>query len=265
MAISESIIYKIRRECYKYLVDHFPRIILDRIWKKDFGYTVNWEHPRDLNEKIEWLICYGDTKMWPQLADKYKVREYVTQRGYGHILPQLYGVWNDASKIDFSKLPEKFILKCNHDSGSYHIVNKQEGYDPIGISEKMNRYLNEKFGYRYCEPHYNKIKPLVIAEEFFEAPLDTNSTSLIDYKVWCFDGNPYCIFTCSNRSHKGIDINVFDLDWHVHPEYAVFSDHYRDGNGEVPKPMILNNMLEVASSLSKGLPQARVDFYIIDH
>ena len=264
MAIFESIINKARWEYYKFRVDHFPKLILDKIWKRKYGYTIDWKKPRDLNEKIEWLICYGNTKMWPALADKYKVREYVIERGFGHILPQLYGVWNDATKIDFSKLPEQFILKCNHDSGSYIIVDKQKSFDRSEITEKMNRHLKEKFGYRFCEPHYNKIKPLVIAEEYLESSIDTFSTSLIDYKVWCFDGKPYCIFTCHNRTNKGIETNVYDLNWHVHPEYSVFSNHYRNGNGKIPKPIVLKDMLEAASALSRGLPQARVDFYIIN-
>ena len=80
------------------MVDHYPRKVLDIIWKREFGYTVDWKNPRDLNEKIEWLICYGDTSKWPLLADKYRVREYVKQKELGHLLPQLYGVWDDAPK-----------------------------------------------------------------------------------------------------------------------------------------------------------------------
>ena len=261
----KNAIDKFRWEYYKLLVDHYPRRILDGIWMKEFGYTVNWDNPRDLNEKIEWLICYGDTSKWPLLADKYRVREYVKKRGYRHILPKLYGGWDDAKKIDFSKLPDKFVLKCNHDSGSIHIIDKQRGYNEQDVSDNLNKHLRHKFGYRFCEPHYNKIKPLIIAEEFLNSSDDTFSSSLIDYKVWCFDGNPYCIFTCFNRNNEGIDTNVYDLDWHVHPEFSVFTNHYRNGKGIVPKPIILDCLLEAASSLSKDLPQARIDFYIIDN
>ena len=112
---------------YKYLVDHYPRIIIDRIWKKTYGHKLNWENPIDINEKIQWLICYGDTSNWHILADKYKVREYVTEKGYRDILPKLYGCWEDANNIDFSSLPDKFIIKCNHDSASWHIIDQSKG------------------------------------------------------------------------------------------------------------------------------------------
>lgn len=123
---------------YNFYVDNRPRTIIDRIWMRDFGYTVEWKHPRDLNEKIEWLICYGDTSAWPDLADKYKVREYVKEKGYEYLLPQLYGVWKDVSQIDYTSLPNKFVIKCNHDCGSYHIVNKQDGFNMEDINLVMN-------------------------------------------------------------------------------------------------------------------------------
>ncbi len=256
---------KLKWERYKFLVNHNPRKVLDKIWEREFGYTVDWNNPRDLNEKIEWLICYGDTSKWPLLADKYRVREYVKQKGLGHLLPQLYGVWDDAKKIDFSKLPKRFILKCNHDCGSYQIINKNKGFDQIKVVEELNKHLKQKFGYRYCEPHYNRIKPLIIAEEFLESTQDSFSFSLVDYKVWCFDGKPYHIWTYYNRDHNGTDMNVYDLNWQVYPEYSIFTDYYRNGEGKVPKPALLDEMLNASSILSKGIPQARIDFYIVDN
>lgn len=180
------------------------------------------------------------------------------------MLPQLYGVYDDANKIDFSKLPNKFILKCNHDCGSYQIINKDKGFDQVKIVEELNKHLKQKFGYRYCEPHYNKIKPLIIAEELLESTQDTFSSSLVDYKVWCFDGKPYSIFTCYNRDSSGMETNVYDLDWNVHTEHSVFTNHFRDGKGRVPIPFVLKELLDSASILSKDLPQVRIDFYIVE-
>lgn len=256
---------KLRWERYKYLVDHNPRKILDKIWMKQYGYTVDWKNPRDLNEKIEWLICYGDTSLWTLLADKYRVREYITQKGMAHILPILYGVWDDARSIDFSVLPDKFVLKCNHDSGSCHIINKQRGCHKEQIITFFNQRLKYRFGYNHCEPHYNKIKPLIIAEEFLESKEDDFSASIVDYKIWCFDGKPYCIWTLYNRDQNGIDSKLFDLNWENHPEHLVFTSYYRNGKGYVPKPSLLDEMLTIASVLTKGLPQVRIDFYIINN
>ncbi len=257
-------ISKIKSYTYNYLVDHYPRFIIDGIWKKTYGRKMNWKNPIDINEKNQWLICYGDTSLWPTLADKYKVREYVADLGYGHILTKLYGHWDDANDIDFDALPEKFIIKCNHDSGSWHIIDKKRGFDKKAIIDDLNQRIKRKFGYLHCEPHYNKILPQIIAEQFWENEQESFSSSLIDYKVWCFDGTPFCIFVCYNRDHSTIDVNVYDTMWNVHPEYSIFTSHCRDGKGRCPKPILLDEMIEAASILSKGQPEARVDFYIVE-
>lgn len=246
-----------------YQVDHYPQKLIDRIWLNTYGYKIDWNHPQDLNEKIQWLICYGDTSRWPDLTDKYKVREYVSQKGYANHLTKLYGVWDDARKIDFDSLPSKFVLKCNHDSGSCHIVDKSRPYNPNIIIRELNKRLRTKYGYIHCEPHYNEITPCIIAEEYLEMPEDNFSSSLVDYKIWCFNGKPYSIFTIHNRTKDSIHISSYDLEWIVHPEHCAFSNYYRDGGNKVQKPCLFNKMLEIASSLSEGFPEVRVDLYYI--
>lgn len=254
---------KISYSYYKFLVDFCPRIVIDKIWNNTMGRKVNWREPLDINEKIEWLICYGDTSKWTCLADKYKVRNYLREKGHESILPQLYGVWDDAFKIDFNSLPQRFVLKCNHDCGSIRIIDKNLGYDIKKLQKHLNSCLKTKFGYKTCEPHYNRIKPLIIAEEFLENE-SSYSMSLIDYKVWCFNGKPYSIFVIYDRHHDYMYTNLYDLDWNVHPEYSVFTSHLRDGKGRVPKPRNFKQMLSVAADLSQGFPEVRVDFYEIN-
>ena len=248
----------------RWLIDHHPRKVIDEIWLRDFGYTVDWSNPRDLNEKIEWLICYGDTSLWPQLADKFKVRKFVEEKGYAHLLTKLYGKWDKAKDIDFESLPDHFVLKCNHDSGSTCIVNKSDCFDNNHIVDKFEKHLKNKYGFKECEPHYNKIKPLVIAEELLPLNNDQHSISLIDYKVWCFHGKPFCVWTVYNRTKESMYTNVYDLNWKVHPEWSIFNDFYRDGKGVLLPPECLDEMLNVAADLSKGFPQVRVDFYVVN-
>ena len=245
---------------FKYLVDHNPRAAIDKIWMRKYGYTVDWDTPRDLNEKIEWLICYGDTSGWPALADKVTVRDYVRRKGYERLLPQVLGVWNHAHAIDFDALPDRFVLKCTHDCESIRFIDKTQHFDPKGVIQHFDTCLKKKYGHRYCEPHYNKIKPRVIAEEFLQ-PDNPLSSSLIDYKVWCFEGKADFVFVCHNREKDHLSVNVYDLDWNVHPEYSVFSPKYRDGQGKIPRPEHLAEMIETAETLSKGLHEARIDFY----
>lgn len=263
--IFKKILQFIEWKHYCFLVDHFPHKAINQKWQRDYGYNIDWDSPKNLNEKIQWLMCFGDTSRWADLADKYKVRKFVEEKGYGHLLPQLLGVWDDARKIDFSLLPNKFILKCNHDSGSYCKVNKSEEFDKDSICRRLNAHLKQKFGYKNCEPHYNKISPrLIIAEEFLESETDGFSDSLVDYKVWCFNGEPAYIWVYYNRNHEGTDFKLYDLNWEEHKEKTMPNKFYRDGNAEIKRPRCFKEMLLAAKSFSTGFPEVRVDFYIVN-
>lgn len=247
-----------------FLIDHCPRIIIQHEWPGFSGHKIDWNNPRDFNEKIQWLMCFSDTSEWVRLADKYLVRDFVKERGLEHILTKLYGVWDKAEDINYDELPEKFVIKCNHDSGSTHFVDKSRGFDKNQINKDLSYRLKQKFGYVSCEPHYNRIKPCILAEELLENRDISFSSSLIDYKFWCFDGKPYSLCAYYNRTSESTYVNEFDLEWNVHPECSVFTSHYRNGMGKVPKPKNFSKMIEYAGILSKGFPAVRVDFYNIE-
>ena len=227
-----------------------------------FHKMPNYEHPTDINEKINWVKFYGDTSQWPDLADKYKVRQYVESLGLGDILVALYGHWDKASDIDWDSLPKEFVLKVNNGCGDVLICRDKEALDKKAVVATYDRLVSKKYGDITGEPHYAKIKPCVIAEELLDIskqPIKT--TSLIDYKVWCLNEKPYCIWCAWNRGSHGADCGVFDIDWNYHPEWSVFTEHYRKGLDRLPKPSSFERMLEVAAKLSEGFPILRVDLY----
>lgn len=263
-----SIVRRIKDIIRRTLIDHYPRLIVEHEWPGVTGRRIDWKNPKDINEKIQWLICFSDISEWSRLTDKVLVREYIKKKGLEDLLPRLYGVWDDANDIILSELPDKFVLKCNHDSGSIHVIDKSKSFDFEAIKKKLNDLLRIKFGYVGCEPHYNRIKPRIIAEELLEShdPEAAFSSSLIDYKVWCFNGEPHSFLVCYGRDqdHDIIYLNEYDLDWNVHPEYSVFDDHFLDGEGKVKKPKTFTQMLDSARALSEGFPEVRVDFYEVD-
>lgn len=256
-------IVQIKERIKRLIWDYNRPFMAKRYYKRYLGYPLNLKNPQDINEKIQWLLCYADTSNWSNLADKYKVREYVTSHGFGDMLVPLYGVWEKAEDIDFDSLPEKFVLKCNHDSGSCKIIDKKTGFNKNDIITFFSRHLKIKYGYTQGELYYNRIKPLIVAEEFIESDA-LFSSSLIDYKIWCFDGKPYSIWACYNRTAKSVCVNIYDLNWNCHPELSVFTSHYRDGKGLLPKPVAFDRMLRAASVLSQKLPEVRVDFYEVN-
>ena len=254
---------RITKKWNEFLVDYFTKYVLSKYWYRDFHYRLDWNNPKDLNEKIQWLILNSDTSEWSRLADKVAVRDYVKEKGLGHMLIPLLGVWNDARKIDFDNLPDKFVLKCNHDSASVKIIDKSVGFDKKKIIEDFNNKLRVKFGYLSCEPHYNRIPPMIMAEEYLPIDGAGISKTPIDYKIWCFNGKPYIVWVAYNRdnAHGHVEVEQYDLKWNYHHEWGRFTNHYRDGGGKVPCPKSLDEMLNAAKLLSEGFPEVRVDFY----
>ena len=243
------------RKRYEWELDHHHDRVVQKEWKKRYGRTIDWSHPADINEKIQWLMCFSDTSEWTRLSDKIQVRDYVAEKGFGDLLIPLLGTWKHAADIPWNTLPAKFVLKCNHDSGSTHIIDTST--DRAAVAAALDEALKQKYGYRHGEMHYNGIEPCILAEAY----LDGGEAVPVDYKVWCFDGKPYCIWACHGRTADHVYVNVYDLDWTPRPEASVFTDHYRDGGCSLPKPATLPKMLEAAAKLSEGFPEVRVDFY----
>ena len=244
---------------------HYPKRLASALFRRTFGRRLDWKNPKDLNEKINWLKFHSDTSMWSKLADKYAVRSYVAHKGYEDTLVKLYGAWESPEQIDADVLPDKFIVKLNNGSGDAVICKDKTSFDPDGLRRSMAGALKSEFGYISAEPHYLDIKPMIIAEELLDASRQSvESDSLIDYKIWCFNGVPECVFVALNRTKSSLDVLLYDTEWNVHPEYLNFTGHYRRYEGEIPRPANLDRMLKMAADLSAGFPQVRVDLYEVD-
>lgn len=228
-----------------------------------FHKPINLKHPSDLNEKIQYLSLYTDTSAWTQLTDKYGVRAYVEERGLGHILNTLYGVWDSADDMDFSMLPEQFVLKATHGSGDGIIVRDKSLLDTDHVRDVFRHTLSETYGLAEGNLHYSRIRPRVIAEALLvnDEWSSRYSSSLIDYKFWCFNGKAHYILTCTNR--KGAnksELLTYDTAWNPHPEYGLYNDHYLEGS-PMPPPPRLDDMIHIAETLAAPFPLVRVDLY----
>ena len=220
----------------------------------------DFRHPRDINEKIQWLIGSRHSKEWSRYADKIAVREYVSACGYSHLLVPMLGSWKHAADIPWNELPQKFVLKCNHDSGSTVVVDRNApDFDISAVSSFLERKLRRSFGYVNGEFFYDRIRPRILAEALL--PLPEGSASIPDYKVWCFDGRPYCIWACVNRSSGSVEVRTYSTEWVPLPGVDTSTGQYHTLDRPLPPPEHLKEMLEAAAKLSKGFPEVRVDFY----
>lgn len=238
-----------------------PKAICSDMFRGFLGYDMDWKNPQDYNEKINWMKFNYDTSEWTRLADKIRVRDYVKERIGEEVLPEIYGIWKKAEEIDFDALPSKFVLKTNHGCGTVIPVPDKSKLDIKQACQQLNAWAKQKFGYYTVEPHYLKIKPLIYAEELLENDADFSS-SLVDYKVFCLGGKPYCILVCSDRLlGKHTNLTFYDLNWNQILELPT-GKHLGESK-PIPKPDCLNQLLDCAEKLAAGHPQIRVDFYIV--
>ncbi len=245
-----------------------PKTLLQLRYYALFKKKLNLKDPKNINEKILWAKLYADTSEWTRLADKRLVRDYVKEIGLGDTLVELYATWYSADEVDFDTIPDDFIIKANNGDGkgTNKIVRKSEltPEKKEELKALVKDWLSRKnIGLLHAEPQYKGMRPCVIAEQLLPAP--KGGSTLVDYKIWCFNGKAHYIWVCSDRSKDGNSAHVmtYDLDWNSHPEFSVFTSDYLRGEVK-PRPKNLNKMIEIAERLSKGFPELRVDLYNID-
>jgi hypothetical protein len=239
-----------------------PEKLAVKNYKNVFGENPNLKNPKNLIEKIIWLQFNSDTSLWTLCADKFRVREYVKNRGQEDILCKLYGVWEDANQIDFDVLPEEFVLKTNNSCGQIIIVRNKADLNIKETRDKLRQWMSQGYGYSNAQMHYTRIEPCIIAEELLESE---STSSLVDYKIWCFNGVPECILVCSERiPGQGVySLSMYDTEWNNISEQALNTQSIHFRGTEIPKPDNFNAMLHYASKLSEGFPEVRVDLYNI--
>lgn len=233
------------------------RFLPDRLYIKSrykicFGRPLRLNPPRSFNEKISWLMLNDRDPRNHLLVDKVRVKEIVSSLiGSEHVIPTL-GVWRSASEIDFESLPEAFILKCNHDSGSAIICNDKSTFDVEEARASLQKSLNidyYKFSREWC---YKDVPRRILAEPL----LNPDGSHLDDYRFFCSGGEPRLVYV-STAGH----INFLSPDWRLLP----FARTDYPPQATLPeKPSKFEEMLEISRILSRGKRFVRVDLYQVD-
>lgn len=219
---------------------------------------LNLKNPQTFNEKLQWLKLYNRKPEYTTMVDKYRVRDYIKEKiGEEYLIPLVGGPWESAEEIDFDALPDQFVLKCNHDSGSVVICRDKKTFDIEAARKKLDDCVKHNFWYLGREWHYKNVKPCIIAEKYM---VDESESELKDYKVFNFDGKPEMIQVDFGRfkNHKR---NLYDTDW----QYIKAAAEYpMDPEIKIDRPRQLAQMLRLAGILSKEIPFLRTDFYSIE-
>lgn len=216
------------------------------------------DDPRTLNEKLQWLKLHDRNPKYAELVDKYAVRDHVKKLiGEEYLIP-LLGVWDDPDKIDFEKLPDRFVLKCTHNSGKGMCICRDKSKLNIKkVKRELAKGLKEDYYKLNREWPYSKVTPKIIAEQYMT---DESGIELKDYKIFCFNGKPEYVEVDFNR-HIEHKLNPYDFDWNP---LNFCDDSKNDYNADIKKPKRLEDMYHIAQELSKDMDFLRVDFYSVE-
>lgn len=224
-----------------------------------YGRWPDLENPQSFDEKLLWLMLYWRHPLKTLCGDKYTVRSYVEECGLGHLLTDSLGVYESSKDIDFSALPQSFVLKCSHGCSFNIICRDKSKLDLADIRRRLDTWLMVDYSTVSGELHYSGIKPRIICEPFLGAP---DGSLPLDYKVYCFEGRAYCTMVCVDRDITGENAiyYFYDREWKSRLPYEELILLY---DREIPKPEIYDKMIDAAEKLAKPFPFVRVDFYYI--
>ena len=214
--------------------------------------------PKRYNDKLQWLKLHCHRPEFTMMADKVAVKPFVAEKIGAEYVAPLLGVWDRVEDIDWDSLPQKFVLKTNHDGGNFGVVicKDKDTFDRAKAAKRLKASMRRNTYLLGREWPYKNIQRKVFAEEFIE---DKGRGELLDYKFYCFDGEVKIVFIASGRqSLKEVCIDYYDADCnHI--------DGLRQSHPNAPvppaKPDHFDLMKELAEKLSAGILHVRVDFY----
>ncbi len=246
------------------ILSHFGTWLPDSLYLKimfrlEMGYKLNLEEPHTFNEKLQWLKLYNRNPKYTQMVDKFEAKTVAENiLGNDYIIPTL-GVWDRFEDIDFSSLPDRFVLKTTNGGGGGGVIicRDKNKLNLPSVAEQLNSSLKENIYQQFKEWPYKNVIPRILAEKF----MVDESGELRDYKFYCFNGEPKVFLVASERfSGHRTYFDYFDMEGNHLP----FTQGGMNNPITPTIPSTFEKMKQVAMKLSHGLPHVRIDLYSVD-
>ena len=224
-------------------------------FKKYLGYEIDFnKEPETFNQKIQFRKLYDNNPLYSICADKYRVREYVKEKiGEEYLIP-LYLVTDKLTEEQWDKLPNSFVAKANHDSGTVKIIKDKNKVDKKKIIKELNMSLKFDYGIVSLEKYYSNIPRKIIVEKYLKE-------EIVDYKFLCFNGKVEMLFLCLNRNSTGLNVDFYSKEWEKLP----FERHYKNSDKIINKPDNYEKMIEISEKLAEDFDFVRVDLYEVNN
>ena len=248
------------KEIYGYLIGVIflfsPVKASQTMYRVSMGKKLNLKNPKGFNEKLMWLKHYWNEPLKGKCSDKLLVRNYVIQKECKEILNGIYSVFESVEEIQWDDLPEKFVLKCTYGAGANVICKDKNSLDILSSKSLLKKGLKPSFLHKTAEFHGIKTSNKIICEKYIETK---QGEVPIDYKVYCFNGEPKVILAMKDRN-KNMKRMFYDINWIPLYEYA----NREVCNGVIEKPENLEKLIYYSRKLSEGFPFVRVDLFSND-
>ena len=244
----------------KGLLNWMPdRMYLKLAYRMQMEIRLDLKNPQTFNEKLQWLKLNDRNRLYVKMVDKYEAKEYIASIvGKEFIIPTI-SIWKKADDIDPKELPNQFVLKCTHDSGSIVICKDKNTFNWEAAKRKLQKHMKKSMYWFGREWPYKNVQPRIIAEPFLE---DSVTGELIDYKIHCFNGKAKLILVCSGRfKGGGLTEDFFDTEWN---HLNVRRPGHNNSIEIIDRPAKLSKMISIAEQLSKNNIFLRVDFYVVN-
>jgi hypothetical protein len=223
------------------------------------GHKMVWKNPTRFTAKLQILRydIYPYDPLVIRAAGRVTVRDYVTEKGLGDYLIPIYGVYDRFEDIDFSKLPNLFVIKASHACAFNYICKDKSTLDLKMLKKKCHKWLRTNYGKKTLELHYSKIKPQLIIEEY----VGSDTALPEEYKISVFNGTPKYLYHVTGR---GGDIRYNNMDAEFKPFDGAQFNHWSKSDITPQKPPQFEEMMHLAGILGQDFPYVRADFFLVD-
>lgn len=232
---------------------------LKLLYRLSVGHKLNLEKPETYCEKLQWLKLYNKHDVYTRMVDKVTVKDWVSEKiGSEYIIPTI-AVYNNTDEIDFEKLPNQFVLKCNHNSKVGLCICKDKfSFNIQRAIKELKRGLSENHYMKTREWPYKNVPRRILAEKYME---EEGASFLHDYKVMCFNGEAKLIEYHAGRFSGGHTQDFYDTKWN---KTTITQGHNGSPCDYIEKkPALLEEMIRLSEVLSADIPHVRVDWYIV--